>query len=200
MIKIGNFKKPTEQPDFQRRQKERHDARSGRSGTLLYFAYGSNMNRNQMAFRCPDAEVAGSVRLEGYRLAFRENGGGVDVATVLPEPDSFVDGVLWRISERDERRLDHYEGFPYLYGKTPVTVTGRNGQKLEVMAYSMNSPYKETPAMPSKAYLEGILNGCRQNAISTHTVIDAVRHTQLEIPQKTVPRKERHRSNQDKNR
>ena len=80
---------------------------------------------------------------------------GVGVATVLPEPDSFVDGVLWRISERDERRLDHYEGFPYLYGKAPVTVTGRNGQKLEVMAYSMNSPYKEMPAMPSKAYLEG---------------------------------------------
>ena len=91
MIKIGNFKKPTEQPDFQRGQKERHDARSGHSGTLLYFAYGSNMNRNQMAFRCPDAEVAGSVRLEGYRLAFRENGGGVGVATVLPEPDSFVE-------------------------------------------------------------------------------------------------------------
>ena len=42
----------------------------------LYFAYGSNMNLNQMAFRCPDAEVVESVRLEGYRLAFRTNGGG----------------------------------------------------------------------------------------------------------------------------
>lgn len=35
-----------------------------------YFAYGSNMNLNQMAFRCPDAEVVGPVRLEGYCLAF----------------------------------------------------------------------------------------------------------------------------------
>lgn len=43
----------------------------------LYFAYGSNMNLNQMAFRCPDAEVVESVRLEGYRLAFRTNGGGM---------------------------------------------------------------------------------------------------------------------------
>ena len=25
--------------------------------TFVYFAYGSNMNLNQMAFRCPDAEV-----------------------------------------------------------------------------------------------------------------------------------------------
>lgn len=198
MIKTENFKKPTEQPDFQRghetpKQAELHDARSGRSGTLLYFAYGSNMNRNQMAFRCPDAKVAGTVRLEGYRLAFCENGGGIGVATVLPEPDSFVDGVLWRISERDERRLDHYEGFPYLYGKAPVTVTGRNGQKLEVMAYSMNSPYKEVPAMPSKAYLEGILDGCRQNGIKIASILEAIWITQRELPQKADPHKKQRR-------
>ncbi len=58
------------------------------------------MNLNQMAFRCPDAQVVDE--LEGYRLAFCMNGGGHGVATILPEPDSFVDGVLWRISERDE--------------------------------------------------------------------------------------------------
>ena len=75
------------------------------------------MNLNQMAFRCPDAQVVDTVRLEGYRLAFRMNGGGHGVATILPEPDSFVDGVLWRISERDEQSLDLYEGFPRLYGK-----------------------------------------------------------------------------------
>ena len=34
----------------------------------LYFAYGSNMNLNQMAFRCPDAQVIDTVRLENYRL------------------------------------------------------------------------------------------------------------------------------------
>ena len=66
----------------------------------LYFAYGSNMNLNQMAFRCPDAEVVDTVRLEGYRLAFRMNGGGNGVATILPEPDSYVDGVLWRVRRK----------------------------------------------------------------------------------------------------
>lgn len=124
----------------------------------LYFAYGSNMNLNQMAFRCPDAEVVESVRLEGYRLAFRTNGGGNGVATILPEEGSYVDGVLWRISERDEQHLDHYEGFPFLYGKEPVTVTNQDGVRREIMAYTMNSPYKDKPAMPSVSYLEGILN------------------------------------------
>ena len=96
-MKTENFKKPT--------------------GTLLYFAYGSNMNLNQMAFRCPDAEVVDTVRLEGYRLAFCMNGGGNGVATILPEEGSYVDGVLWRISERDERHLTITRAFPTCTGK-----------------------------------------------------------------------------------
>lgn len=58
----------------------------------LYFAYGSNMNLNQMAFRCPDAEVVDTVRLEGYRLAFCMNGGG----------NSINAPVIWS----DERKVN----------------------------------------------------------------------------------------------
>ena len=151
------------------------------------------MNLNQMAFRCPDAQVVDTVRLEGYRLAFCMNGGGHGVATILPEPDSFVDGVLWRISERDEQSLDLYEGFPRLYGKEPVTVVDPDGLKREVMAYTMNSPYKDVPALPSKSYLEGILNGCRQNGIEIAPVLEAVWLTQKELPKKAVPQKKHHR-------
>ena len=35
-----------------------------------YFAYGSNMNLDQMAYRCPAASVVEPVYLEGYRLTF----------------------------------------------------------------------------------------------------------------------------------
>ena len=68
----------------------------------LYFAYGSNMNLDQMSFRCPNAEVVGVVRVDDYRLTFCGNGGVCGVATILPEPGSHVDGVLWRISVEDE--------------------------------------------------------------------------------------------------
>ena len=164
----------------------------------LYFAYGSNMNLSQMAFRCPDAQVVDTVRLEGYRLAFRTNGGGHGVATILLEPDSFVDGVLWRISERDEQSLDHYEGFPRLYGKEPVTVVGSDGQRREVMAYTMNSPYKEIPARPLGTYLSCILHGCRQNGIEIESVLDA--GTQQELPQKVFPNAKHHRQKNDRER
>ena len=32
----------------------------------LYFAYVSNLDLEQMAQRCPDAEIVGPVRLENY--------------------------------------------------------------------------------------------------------------------------------------
>ncbi len=145
------------------------------------------MNLNQMAFRCPDAKAVDTVRLEGYRLAFcgEENG----VATILPEEGSYVDGVLWRISQRDERRLNYYEGFPRLYGKEPVVVTNQDGIRREIMAYTMNSPYKDKPALPSQAYLEEILSGCRQNGIDTGPVLDAVWRIIKELPNKEEPQR-----------
>lgn len=39
----------------------------------LYFAYGSNINLNQMDMRCPNARVIGPVVLEGYELLFRKS-------------------------------------------------------------------------------------------------------------------------------
>lgn len=34
----------------------------------LYFAYGSNINLEQMAVRCPAAQVVGPAVLDGYEL------------------------------------------------------------------------------------------------------------------------------------
>lgn len=141
------------------------------------------MNLDQMAYRCPDAEVIGAVRLDGYRLSFA---GGSGVATILPEQGSHVDGVLWEISEADERQLDLYEGFPRLYGKETVTVRDEAGCKHEVMAYTMNAPYRDNLAMPSFFYLQGIIEGCRQNGMDTDHVFDALKRTEKEVmePQK----------------
>lgn len=138
------------------------------------------MNLGQMAIRCPDAEVIGTVRLEGYRLSFA-GGGDRGVATILPCPGSHVDGVLWEISEADEQRLDHYEGFPRLYGKEPVTVRDKAGAVREVMAYTMNPPYRDERAMPNVPYLYGIVEGCTQNGIGTDLIFDALRRTESEV-------------------
>lgn len=149
-------------------------------GEQLYFAYGSNMNLDQMEFRCPDAEVAGNVRLEDYRLAFCGRGSGSGVATILPEKGSHVDGVLWKITQKCERSLDLYEGYPRLYGKERIHVKDREGTVSEVMVYTMNAPYRDQPSSPSQVYLDGILEGCRQNGIRIGNVREALKRTKAE--------------------
>ena len=56
----------------------------------LYFAYGSNINLDQMAQRCPDAQVVGPVTLENYELLFHGNLRGAGVATIAPREGSTV--------------------------------------------------------------------------------------------------------------
>ncbi|RGD18621.1 gamma-glutamylcyclotransferase [Subdoligranulum sp. AM23-21AC] len=146
----------------------------------LYFAYGSNMNLEQMEFRCPDAETVGVVRADNYRLTFCGNGGYAGVATILPQPGSFVEGILWRISATDEKHLDFYEGYPRLYGKEPIEVTDSSGHKATVMAYTMNAPYRESPAPPSQWYLQGIVDGCRQNGIDPTPICVEAKRLQRE--------------------
>lgn len=46
----------------------------------LYFAYGSNINLEQMAVRCPAALMVGPAVLDGYELLFRGNRRGAGVA------------------------------------------------------------------------------------------------------------------------
>ena len=146
-----------------------------------YFAYGSNMNLDQMAYRCPAASVVEKVKLEGYRLTFCGRGKGCGVATILPEEGSQVEGVLWKITPECEKSLDFYEGYPHLYGKETVLVQGKDGVKREVMAYTMNAPYKDQPAIPSDLYFMGIVEGCHQNGISSRSITDALKRTRQEV-------------------
>ena len=37
---------------------------------MLYFAYGSNLNHKQMAFRCRDSKYIRRFKLKGYNLCF----------------------------------------------------------------------------------------------------------------------------------
>jgi gamma-glutamylcyclotransferase (GGCT)/AIG2-like uncharacterized protein YtfP len=81
----------------------------------LYFAYGSNMNADQMAERCPESEFVGKACLEGYRLDFttysRSRGGGA--ADVLVDPTAEVWGLVFDLSDNDLQRLDRKEGTDY---------------------------------------------------------------------------------------
>ena len=117
---------------------------------MLYIAYGSNMVKHQMDYRCPDAVLLGIGDLPGYTLEFYSH------ATIEPDRSggSSVPVAVWNISDHDESRLDSYEGYPSYYGKEQRTVKMRDGSQIEGMVYLMRAKYKH--GQPDSYYCEDI--------------------------------------------
>ena len=112
-----------------------------------YFAYGSNLNFEQMAYRCPEATAVGIAKLDGYELAFRRG-----YLTILPKEGASVEGLIWSVTDHDESQLDCYEGYPTFYDKETMTVTDADGTPHEIMVYTMNAPYRDQLLPVSSRY------------------------------------------------
>ncbi len=139
------------------------------------------MDLDQMAYRCPKAEVVETVRLEGYRLTFAAAGSGL--ATIFPEEGSHVDGVLWSLTGDCEKSLDLYEGYPDFYDKQEITVKNKGGREIKAIVYIMTKDYMQNFNPPGRSYLTGILKGCRQNQIPTEPILKAARKKDFWIKQ-----------------
>lgn len=139
----------------------------------LYLAYGSNLNLEQMAQRCPTAKPMGRTDLKDYQLLFRGGHGG-SVATVEPQKGKTVPCLLWEITPVDEAALDRYEGFPFLYRKEVVKV--RLGKKhVETMVYIMNEG--RPLGIPSCYYYSVILEGYKSAGFDTQILKQAVENS-----------------------
>ena len=144
-----------------------------------YFAYGSNLNFEQMAYSCPEATAVGIAKLEGYELAFRRG-----YLTILPKEGASVEGLIWSVTDHDESQLDCYEGYPTFYDKETMTVTDADGTPHEIMVYTMNAPYRYQLLPVSTAvgslwlrvrsrYNAVVMQGCLDAGISPQQFYDA---------------------------
>lgn len=137
-----------------------------------YIAYGSNLNLEQMAKRCPTAKVAGRGEIKDYELLFRGHRESA-VATVEPKKGASVPVLIWDIGPEDERRLDSYEGYPRLYGKAALEVQTENGCE-SIMAYTMNEGYDL--GIPSMTYLDTITKGYLDAGFDVNILMKSVSH------------------------
>ena len=115
-----------------------------------YFAYGSNMDSEQMAQRCPGAERVGVAVLPDYRVLINAQG----VATVIPVEGGSVFGLLWRLSEKDVESLDRYEGVASGHYRREYVTVDANGDEIQALVYVATNV---TPGKPRPGYLEGVL-------------------------------------------
>ena len=136
----------------------------------LYLAYGSNLNLEQMANRCPTAKVFGNSKINGYRLLFRGAHAGA-VATIEPFKGESVPVLAWEITPADEAALDRYEGWPFLYRKETIKVR-LNGKTVQAMVYIMNEG--RPLGQPSCYYYSTILDGYKSAGFDVEILRKAV--------------------------
>jgi gamma-glutamylcyclotransferase (GGCT)/AIG2-like uncharacterized protein YtfP len=149
---------------------EENEAMNKQKG-IIYLAYGSNLNLEQMAYRCPNAKALGGTKLNGYRLLFRGAGCGA-VATIEKHEGGSVPVLLWQITPTDEAALDRYEGYPYLYRKEMVRVRFE-GKWLSAMVYIMNDG--RPLGYPSTYYYDVIRQGYMDARFNLSVLAQAVK-------------------------
>lgn len=134
----------------------------------LNIAYGSNLNLDQMAHRCPTAKIYGKGMLEGYRLLFK---GATENAylTIEPHNGGKVPVLIWELQPEDEKALDFYEGYPNFYYKEDLKVKLEGGEEATAMVYIMTDKIKSRIHLnlPSRRYLDIVKEGYRAAGFDT---------------------------------
>ena len=87
-----------------------------------YLAYGSNLNLEQMALRCPDAIPIGTINLKDYRLIYKGITDGHAYLTIEKCEGYTVPLVVYKVSYLDILSLDSYEGYPTFYSKYYINI------------------------------------------------------------------------------
>ena len=138
----------------------------------LYFAYGSNMVREQMRRRCPGARALGPAMLRDHRFAIISGGHG----TVQPHAGAAVHGVLWQLGRDAVAALDRYEEVEAgLYRRTHRMVE-RDGRPVRALVYVAAT---QKPGRARPAYLAAIIDAARGFALPASYVaaLEAIART-----------------------
>jgi hypothetical protein len=126
-----------------------------------YIAYGSNLNINQMKYRCPTARVVGTAYLKDYQLLFKGSKSG-SYLTIESKVDSVVPVGVWSVTDEDILSLDRYEGYPSFYYKKEmdVEVVGIKSGRLYRKKCFVYIMHEDRPlGIPSKSYVSTCLEG-----------------------------------------
>ena len=138
---------------------------------MLYFAYGSNMNWDQIRSRCPSAQFAFVARAEGYVLAFTRfsQNRKCGVADIVASAGNVVWGVVFDIPNNEIGQLDKSEGYrperarelnAYERSQLEVIHQGNANSPITVWTYFVVSKSK-LPLKPAVEYKVLILDGAR---------------------------------------
>ena len=144
-----------------------------------YIAYGSNLNTDQMLYRCPEAEVVGTGYISKYELLFKGSKTGAYL-TIEPHPLGRVPVAVWKVTAADEKALDHYEGFPTFYYKKDFTLDIKdiNGRKRTLTGFAYIMDESRPKGRPYMGYVNTCLQGYKDFDFNPNFIKYAIERSQ----------------------
>ena len=148
---------------------------------FLYFAYGSNLNLNDLrewerdhafatngekSFVDSISILDGIFFLPDHQLQFTYKSAGREggVLDVVPKTGHAVAGKLFEVE--DWNLLDAKEGAPHVYEKIKITVIDEVGKTFEAFTYVVSSRNKVEYVKPNQKYVAIVSDGYREFGIS----------------------------------
>lgn len=127
-------------------------------GSVLYFAYGSNMLKKRISTRIPVKSRLGIGKLDGYKLAFHKaSKDGSGKCDIVKSQDGVVYGVLYEIDTIDKSVLDRIEGLHLGYNEMLVTIATETGESKKATTYFATKI--DNTLKPYSWYLKHVLEG-----------------------------------------
>lgn len=138
------------------------DITGGVEINMYYFAYGSNMNHQQMKNRCPNSRFTKRAILERHKFVYdgyaRTRNGAVANVIGTGRKDDIVWGGLFKINEDNRSALDCYEGYPIAYDRKEVRVKDDEGNCYTAIVYFRAGRPK---SKPSEDYRNIVIQGAK---------------------------------------
>lgn len=127
---------------------------------MYYFAYGSNMNWEQMHRRCPSSQFFSIARLPNYCFAIARHSQlrKCGTANIFPQKGSDVWGIVYDVSDQDLITLDGFED-GYRREKLFVLRSGEDQHPIEALIYIAEK--EDNPPLPNPEYKRLIVDGAR---------------------------------------
>ncbi len=137
---------------------------------LLYFAYGSNMDKKRLYDRIGSAFKWDVGMVSGRRLSFNKLGlDGTGKANLVDHEGETAYGVIYQVSESDLIKLDRFE---VGYVRKTLEIQSYNNGYVQAISYLAN--ILPDFISPNKDYMNHIIQGAEEHGLKQN-YIDSLR-------------------------
>ena len=133
---------------------------------IFYFGYGHNTDVEEFLRRVPGAKPLGVGVLKNFKFVLKH------YADIENQEETECYGVVWKITTRDLKTLDHDEGLHKHYNRIPVEID-LGSKKIRATTYIMDPAYHSS-SLPSKKYIKMLATGYKENGVPMSQLVNAL--------------------------